>query len=389
MPNMEIKAKIEKVKNFGRIQKARVKEFKVKHVLSKLREKGWGHRRLVWLLLTLVLFYQGWTLLDIVKLLLLLALTLFIALPFIFKFTPWLQRNMVFLPFIKVPGYINFEDPESEGLPGSRNFYLESDPGVKLGVWQILPANIMGSIKNQSEEWFIDQLSDERPVILYLHGNSNNRAGPHRAELYHLLRSLNYHVITFDYRSYGDSSQIAPNETGVVADSKAVYDWVRSKVGNSTLLVWGHSLGSAVSSHLVADLCLEGNRPHGLVLESPFNNIYDEVRNHPLCWVWSKMPYFDWFFTKSLEENDLGFVSDQRISVIDVPIVILHAKDDAVVPFMLGKALYEAALQSRSKDWPEASFVEFEAEFGYAHKYICRAPELPEIIRKFEERCVL
>jgi len=31
-----------------------------------------------------------------------------------------------------------------------------------------------------------------------------------------------------------------------------------------------------------------------------------------------------------------------------------------VVPFMLGKALYEAALQSRSKDWPEASFVEFD-----------------------------
>ena len=28
----------------------------------------------------------------------------------------------------------------------------------------------------------------------------------------------------------------------------------------------------------------------------------------------------------ALEENDLGFVSDQRISVIDVPIVILHAK---------------------------------------------------------------
>ena len=27
-----------------------------------------------------------------------------------------------------------------------------------------------------------------RTVILYLHGNSNNRAGPHRVELYHLLR---------------------------------------------------------------------------------------------------------------------------------------------------------------------------------------------------------
>ena len=43
------------------------------------------------------------------------------------------------------------------------------------------------------------------------------------------------------------------------------------------MLVWGHSLGTAVSSHLVADLCQQEHRPCGLVLESPFNNIFDEV----------------------------------------------------------------------------------------------------------------
>ena len=44
--------------------------------------------------------------------------------------------------YFRVPGYINFEDPVSEGIPGSRNFYLDSEPGVKLGVWQILPADL-------------------------------------------------------------------------------------------------------------------------------------------------------------------------------------------------------------------------------------------------------
>ena len=47
---------------------------------------------------------------------------------------------------------------------------------------------------------------------------------------------------------------------------QAVYEWIRGKVGTSRLLVWGHSLGTAVSSHLVSDLCLEGNRPDGLIL---------------------------------------------------------------------------------------------------------------------------
>jgi len=377
---MPFKAKLEKVR-----------KFRPKHVLSKLREEGSGwRRRLVWLGLCILLLYRGWTFLDIIKVLLLLAVLLFIAVPFVFKYNAWIQRNLVFLPFIKLPGYIDFKDPEGMGIPGSRNFYLDSEDNIKLGVWQILPHSIQGSVKNNSDEWFISQLSNNKPVILYLHGNSNNRAGPHRIELYHLLRQMDYHVVTFDYRSYGDSTQqAAPNETNVVIDAKAVYDWVKSRIGaNTKLIVWGHSLGTAISTHLVADLCLQGNPPHGLVLESAFNNIFDEVRNHWMSWVWRKMPLFDWFFTKGLESNDLGFVSDQRISLIDIPILILHAMDDAIVPFKLGKALYDSAIETRDQSWPKVEFIEFGAEAGYAHKYICRAPELPNIIRRFEESLV-
>ena len=167
--------------------------------------------------------------------------------------------------------------------------------------------------------------------------------------------------------------------------------------------MWGHSLGTAISSHLVADLCQEDQRPCALVLESPFNNIFDEVRNHPMGWLWRKMPWYDWFFTAPLATNDLGFVSDQRVQVgmrtlfyylifplvifqfytqvIDVPILILHAEDDLVVPFKLGKALYESALEGRASHWPKVHWREFSGQHGYAHKFICRAPELPDIIR--------
>ena len=126
-----------------------------------------------------------------------------------------------------------------------------------------------------------------------------------------------------------------------------VYDWVVAGCGgdSSRVVVWGHSLGTGVAGHLVSLLCLEANNPAGLVLESPFNNIADEVRNHPMCWVWSKMPWFDWFFTECLADNDVGFVTDQRLAVIDCPVLILHAEDDAVVPYKLGLALYESAQQ--------------------------------------------
>lgn len=364
------------------------KKFKPKLVLSKLRQEGpAGARRLVWLLVAFILYYRGWSVFSIIQLYLELAVFLFIALPFVFKYTPWIQRNLVFLPFVKWPKNVDFNNPAAEGLPATRNFYLESEPGINLGVWHILPKSTGDGNKVGDDRSFEEQLGDDKTIILYLHGNSAHRAGPHRVELYQVLRSMDYHIICCDYRGYADSTQVAPNETGVVTDARAVYDWVLARSGNSKVIVWGHSLGTGVASHLVADLCLEGTSPCGLVLESPFNNIFDEVRNHPMAWVWRKMPWFDWFFTTSLAQNDLGFVSDQRITVIDCPVLILHAEDDAVVPFKLGKALHECALHNRGETCRAVEFKEFSGELGYAHKYICRAPELPQIVRDFEIRC--
>jgi len=362
-------------------------KLRVKKVLSKLREETNFLRRFVWLLGAVVLLYQGWSIYAVIKLFLFLATFLFIALPFLFKYTPWIQRNLVFLPFVKWPKNVNFSAPDAEGLPATRNFYLETEPGVRVGVWHILPRSLMEEGGAREDTWYEEALADDRPVVMYLHGNSAHRAGPHRVELYQVLRQLDCHVVCFDYRGYADSTMVLPNETGVVSDAKAVYNWLVARTGSSPLLVWGHSLGTAVSSHLVADLCVEGTRPCGLVLESPFNNIFDEIRNHPMSWVWRKMPWFDWFFTDALAASDLGFVSDQRIALIDIPVLIMHAKDDVVVPFKLGKALYETALQVREPGWRKVEFEEFSEEFGYAHKFICRAPELPEIVRRFIARC--
>ena len=50
------------------------------------------------------------------------------------------------------------------------------------------------------EQWYNDSLADDRPVILYLHGNTASRAVAHRIELYRLLRKLDWHVVAFDYR---------------------------------------------------------------------------------------------------------------------------------------------------------------------------------------------
>ena len=76
----------------------------------------------------------------------------------------------------------------------------------------------------------------DRPIVLYLHGNTGSRAREHRIELYKVLQNLNYHIICFDYRGYADSSPIVPSKTGVVEDTLKVYDYVKSHAKNSPII---------------------------------------------------------------------------------------------------------------------------------------------------------
>ena len=51
-----------------------------------------------------------------------------------------------------------------QGLLGTKNFYLETDPGVTVGVWQILPDSQVEESDGISEEsdWWDRQLNDGR-----------------------------------------------------------------------------------------------------------------------------------------------------------------------------------------------------------------------------------
>ena len=97
---------------------------------------------------------------------------------------------------------------------------------------------------------------------------------------------MGYHVICFDYRGYGDSTG-SPSEAGLVHDALTVYKWVLERRGESKVFVWGHSLGTGVACHLgrkIFEIIDSGDEtmraPEGIVLESPFSNLKEEVSHH-------------------------------------------------------------------------------------------------------------
>uniref|UniRef100_A0A8R1HZ98 2-arachidonoylglycerol hydrolase ABHD12 n=1 Tax=Caenorhabditis japonica TaxID=281687 RepID=A0A8R1HZ98_CAEJA len=313
-----------------------------------------------------------------------LVLAIVVFLPILVFFLPQYTQFIFFLNFRRLPN-TDYNDLASNDVKGiGRSLHLRGGGG-KIGVWHVLPHKLnlewRAEGRHPTDADFDRMMNDsDYKIILYAHGNSFDRTFYHRVEMYNLLSERNFHVICFDYRGYGDSEG-TPTEKGIVADARTVYDWVREKCGKTQVIVWGHSMGTGVSCKLVQDLSIEHKAPCGLVLESPFNNLKDAVTNHPIFTVFCWMNDFmvDTIIIRPLNSVGLSMQSDKRIAKISCPIIILHAEDDKILPLKLGRALFEAARRADR----DIKMREFSTDLGFGHKFICRSPELPEIIDEF------
>ena len=88
----------------------------------------------------------------------------------------------------------------------------------------------------------------------------------HRINFYQITRPPIYNInpISYHHLGYADSSRVVPTKTGVITDAKIVYEYVRDLAGESTpIIVHGHSLGAAVSTQAVAEMCREAGGING------------------------------------------------------------------------------------------------------------------------------
>lgn len=176
--------------------------------------------------------------------------------------------------------------------------------------------------------WLLRAAADPafRPWVLYLHGNASNIAS--RMNILHVekLRALGLNVLAAEYRGYGGMDG-APTESGLNADARSAYDFLRGQIGADPrrIVVYGWSLGSAVAVDLVsrvdeAAVVLEG---------APASLVAIGARRYP------------YFPIRMLIRNP--FESILKIDKAGSPILFLHSREDAVIPFEEGRKLYAAA----------------------------------------------
>ncbi|XP_054266701.1 lysophosphatidylserine lipase ABHD12-like [Macrosteles quadrilineatus] len=321
----------------------------------------------------------------------------YIALPVAFKYSSTLIRNITFLNLVDNPFRPSLLNPSMNyGFIGARNFYLTSPDGKDLGVWHLLPSELQQEASTlQTDDPYnakvaahYHQWLQDAKVFVYCHGTAGSRASAGRIKLYSLLNSLGYHVVTFDYRGYGDSSGHPTTEHDVMMDARTVLDWVRGHVRGGNIFLWGHSLGSGVVSKLLFNLELEPDNPVvGAVLESSFNNLEDAIRAYPPSRAYTSLPGFDFFATEPITNQGITFRSEDYLTKVSLPLMFLHAKDDHIVPYKLGVKLYETVVKSR-KDKSTVEFVSYNEDLGYGHTKIHEDPNLGGKIQEFVEKSI-
>jgi fermentation-respiration switch protein FrsA (DUF1100 family) len=163
-------------------------------------------------------------------------------------------------------------------------------------------------------------------TILYTHGNAED-LGDVQSVLQE-LQQMGFAVFAYDYHGYG-TSQGTASEINAYRDIDAAYHYVTQQLGipPQRIIAYGRSVGGGPTVDLVA------RKPvAGLVLESAFITAFRTITHIPI------VP-FD------------KFRNIDKLKQVHCPVLIIHGKADAVVPFKHGLRLFAAAHEPKRFLW--------------------------------------
>lgn len=212
------------------------------------------------------------------------------------------ENSMIYFPSKYPEGIWN---PEDYGVT-VEDVYFKTEDGLKL------------------HGWFVPS-KENKITMIWFHGNAGNLSG--RLENIKYLMELNINVFIFDYRSYGRSEGSLPDEKTIYIDSRAAYQFLLQKknILKENLIFFGRSLGGAMAVEMAQEFGCAG-----LIIESSFPSAKDMARR-----MFPFLPVQYIMKTK--------FDSGRKIKNIDCKKLFIHGNRDTIVPFELGKKLFDAA----------------------------------------------
>jgi pimeloyl-ACP methyl ester carboxylesterase len=127
-------------------------------------------------------------------------------------------------------------------------------------------------------------------------------------------------VVTFHYRGYSPSKG-SPSAEALIADAPRIYDFAVERVKPQRIVAVGFSIGSGIAARLAATRRLDG-----LILVTPFDSLKAVAQ---AMYPWLPIgPFF---------EHEIEAAA--ALGTVDVPVAIIAAEHDQIVPSERTQAL--------------------------------------------------
>ncbi len=189
------------------------------------------------------------------------------------------------------------------------------------------------------EAWYLPVRSDNGtapyPAVIFSHGNAE--LIDHWPETMSALSRMGVGVLLMEYPGYG-RSEGAPTQASVMEAVIAGYDWLGSRpdIDTARIVAMGRSLGAGAAVALAAE------RPiRALILQSAFSSV------GAMAWrTYGLLPFL------ALDQFD----NRRGLATFSGPVLIVHGRSDAVIPYRHGVVLSEAA--------KDAELISLDCEHG-------------------------
>ena len=213
-----------------------------------------------------------------------------------------------------------------------RSFLYQPDQTVpselhlsKMGVSEI---RLQSQSNEEMRSLWRAPLQDGDPIILFLHGNAESQY--HRIPVLQAIAKNGAGILVVGYPGYGGNPG-SPSEQALYETAQTNFDWlVAQGISPQRIAIVGESLGSGVATNLATQ-----NEAAGLILIAPYTGMDDMAQRQ-----------FPIFPVKLLVKDT--YRSIDRIHQINMPLSWIHGTSDELIPYTMGKRLFDAAEEPKT-----------------------------------------
>ena len=192
---------------------------------------------------------------------------------------------------------------------------------------------IPSSHGNNLKGWFHKKDLINKKTLVFFHGN----AGDLRNRIYklNLIKDFDINFLIVAYRGFSGNNG-KPTETGLYEDARNTLNWLaKQKIKEDQIIIYGESLGTGISIEVT-----QNKKFAGIILESPFTSMVDAGKFY--------YPYLPVSFL--LKDR---YETIKKLENINSPILVMHGKNDKIVPFFMGQQVFEKANEPKFSYFPD------------------------------------